>query len=104
MLIEYDKYISMGDSTVVYITAEATIVELENAKQFIEIMPHNDIFISVIAPNSAHIKGVTWLYFHNDTKEVEMPFTPYNDIAEEFGADVVNCILSIMKILKNEEV
>lgn len=101
MMIEYDKFVTMGDSAVVYITAEATTTELKNVKQFIEIMPHNDIFISVVVPNSAHIKGVTWLHFHDDTKEVETSSTPYSDIAEEFGADIVDCILSITEVLKN---
>lgn len=99
MIIEYGRDVPLKDNTVVNITAEATIVELENVKKLIGVMPHNNIFISIIAPNSAHIKGVTWLYFHNDTKEVETPCTPYSDIADEFGADVVSCIFSIIKVL-----
>lgn len=100
MIIEYGSDALLEDSTVVNITAEMTTVELGNVKRLIEIMPHNDIFISIIAPNSTHFKGVTWIYFHNDTKEVETPFTPYSDIADEFGADVVDCIFSIIRILR----
>lgn len=100
MIIEYSKEVRFAVSLDVSITAEATIAELDNLFSFLEVMPHDDVYISIIAPNTAHREEVLWIYFHNDNEEVEMSKS-FLDIEEELGGEVAAGINSILMILNN---
>ena len=100
MIIEYSKEVRFAVSLDVSITAEATIAELDNLSSFLETMPHDDVYISIIAPNMAHREEVLWIYFHNDSGEVEI-YKSLLDIEEELGGEVAAGVNSILMTLEN---
>ena len=100
MIIEYSKEVRFAVSLDVSITAEATITELDNLFSFLEVMPHDDVYISIILPNTAHHEEVLWMYFHDDSEEVEMSKSLL-DIEEELGGEVAAGVNSILMILGN---
>ena len=100
MIIEYSKEARLADSFEVNITAEATSIELDNVTTFLEEMSYNNVCISIIAPNSTHSKEVLWMYFHDDSEEVEMSKSLL-DIEEELGGEVAAGVNSILMTLGN---
>lgn len=103
MTIEYSKEVRLADSFEVNITAEATSIELDNVTTFLEEMFYNNVCISIVNPNKAHREEVLWIYFHNDSKKVEMSKSLIN-IEEELGGEVAAGVNSILMTLGNPSI
>ena len=103
MVIKYSKEVRLADSFEVNIIAEATSIELDNVTTFLEEVSYNNVCLSIVDPNSAHREEVLWMYFHNDSEEVEMSKSLL-DIEEELGGEVAAGVNSILMVLGNPTV